>query len=177
MKKWIKKSSCIVLGHPFMKILNDRVVLPDGKEKDWVYWSSTDSVMIIGMLEDKRLVMIRQYRYLVDDEVIEFPSGRLDRDESPEAGARREFEEETGYKCDSLVKLGAFYETYGQLNRKIHIFFSDKLTPSKQTLDDVEQIEVMLVDPKEAIQMASENRIVSMGSSLAILLLKEKMQI
>ena len=79
-----------------------------------------------------------------------------------------------------MAKLGSFYETYGQLNRKIHLFFADNVEKSERknnSEDDVEEdIDVVLVDFKEAVGMALDNRIVAMGSALAILLLKEKIE-
>ncbi|MCK5475898.1 MAG: NUDIX domain-containing protein [Candidatus Pacebacteria bacterium] len=97
-----------------------------------------------------------------------------------EKAAKREFEEESGFKCNSLIKLGSFYETYGQLNRQIHILFTNDLIKSRQNLDSgkrgFEDIKVELVDFEKAIKLALENKIVAMGSSLAILLLKEKIE-
>lgn len=180
MKKWKKKKSELILDTKFFKVRKDTVELPTKKVKEWTYWDSRDSAMVLGMTRDKKLVMIKQYRYLVGDEVIEFPSGGLHENESVEAGARREFEEESGFKCTSLQKLGSFYETYGALNRQIHIFFSKNVSTSRQKLDrgesGFEDIEVKLMDFEKAIQLALENKIVAMGSSLAILLLKEKIE-
>ena len=124
MPKWKTKKSEIVFNSKYFKVRKDRVLLPTKELKDWIYWDSPDSAMVLGLTEAKRLVMIKQYRYLVGHEVLEFPSGSLNKDESPKAGAVREFQEETGYRCGKLIKLGAFYETYGSLNRKIYIFFS-----------------------------------------------------
>lgn len=164
----------------YFKVRRDVVELPGGQQKDWTYWDSNDSAMVIGLTEDKKLVMIRQYRYLVNDEVIEFSSGSLHDNEPIEVGAKREFEEETGYTCspEPLVRLGSFYETYGQLNRRIHIFFADKVKKSTQTLDNgedgYEDIRVELVEYNEAVKLALEGKIAAMGSTLAMLLLHEK---
>lgn len=156
------------------------VELPNKGLKEWTYWDSKDSAMVVGMTKEKKLIMIRQYRYLVDDEVIEFPSGSLHENEDIKIGAKREFEEETGFKCHSLIKLGSFYETYGQLNRQIHLFFTDNVAKSKQNLDKegkgFEEIKVELVDFEKVIKLALKNKIVAMGSTLAILLLKEKIE-
>ncbi len=107
-------------------------------------------------------------------------SGGLHDDENIESAAKREFEEESGFKCNSIVKLGSFYETYGQLNRQIHIFFTNDITESKQNLDNgkrgFEDIKVELVDFEKVVKLALENKIVAMGSSLAVLLLKEKIE-
>ena len=162
------------------KVRRDIVELPTKETKEWFYWDSKDSVMVLGMTKDKKLVMVRHYKYLVGKEVIEFPAGGLQEGESIEDGAKREFEEETGYICENLTTLGVFYETYSQLNRQIHLFFSNDLKPSKQKLDTgekgFEDMTVELVDFDRAVQLALENKIVAMGCSLAILLLKEKIE-
>ena len=180
MKKWKCKKSELILNEKYFKVRKDTVKLPTNTTKEWIYWDSNDSVMIIGMTKNKKLIMIKQYRYLVGDEVVEFPSGGLHDNESIERAAKREFEEESRFKCDSIVKLGSFYETYGQLNRQIHIFFTNNITMSKQNLDNgkngFEDIKVELVDFEKAVKLALENKIVAMGSSLAVLLLKEKIE-
>lgn len=179
MKKWECLKSELVFDSRYFKVRRDSVRLPNGEEKEWTYWDSGDSAMVLGMTQDKKLVMIKQYRYMVDDVVIEFPSGSCEKTETIEESAKREFEEETGYVASSLLKLGSFYETYGQLNRRIHLFFAENISKSEKTIgpkDDVqEDIEVVLVDFERAVEMAQKNEIVAMGSALAILLLKEKL--
>lgn len=178
MKKWRRKETKVVFETKHFKVREDIVELPSRKLKEWVYWDSVDSVMVIAMTKEKKLVMIRQYRYLVGGEVIEFPSGALHKNENVKDGARRELEEETGFKCGPLVKLGSFYETYGQLNRQIHFFFTKDVVKFKQNLDKgkrgFEDIKVELVDFDKVVELALKNKVVAMGSSLAILLLKEK---
>ena len=180
MKKWKKKKSELVLDTKFFKVRKDIVELPTKEVKEWIYWDSLDSAMVLGATRDKKLVMIEQFRYLVGAKVIEFPSGGIHKGEGIKAGAKREFEEESGFKCKSLQKLGSFYETYGCLNRQIHIFFAKDVSKSKQKLDrgerGFEDIKVRLVDFRKALELALANKIVAMGSSLAILLLKEKVE-
>lgn len=174
MQKWKCKKTKIILNNKFFKVREDIVELPTKEHKKWIYWDTNDSTMVIGMKQDKKLIMIKQYRYLTSSIIIEFPAGGLLDGEKIENGAKREFEEETGFKCKSLIKLGSFYETYGQLNRQIHIFFSKDIAKSKQKLDEYEDIKVESIDLEKAIDLAINNKILSMGSSLAILLLKEK---
>jgi len=179
MNKWKKINSKIVYDSKYFKVRKDIVELPNKEKKEWTYWDSRDSAMVIGMTEKKQLVMIKQYRYLTGNEVIEFPSGSLHKKEDIKNAAKREFNEETGYEVKSaLIKLGSFYETYGQLNRKIHLFFAKDVVKIKSNIkidDDInEETEVVLVNFNQAIKLAVENKIVAMGSALAILLLKEK---
>lgn len=180
MEKWKCLDSKLVYENRFFKVRQDDVQLPNGQKIKWTYWDSNDSAMVLGMTEDKKLVMIRQYRYMVDEQVIEFPSGQLKENEPPDAAAKREFEEETGYTCSSLINLGVFYETYGQLNRKIYFFFANDIKKSQQRQDEgedlYENISVELVEFEKAVELALENKLVAMGSALAVLLLKEKIQ-
>jgi ADP-ribose pyrophosphatase len=178
MKKWKCLKSELTLDSKYFKVRKDVVELPSGEQKEWTYWDSPDSAMVLGMTDDKKLVMIRQYRYMVDDMVIEFPSGYNQDAETIEEGAKREFEEETGYTFESMIKLGSFYETYGQLNRKIHLFFANNIGRLEHKIDSgdyvPEDIETVLIDFDQAVEMALKNEIVAMGSALAVLLLKEK---
>ena len=99
MQKWKLLKSKSAFDSQHLKLTNDLVKLPNGELKEWIYWDSNDSAMVIGMTEDQKLIMIRQYRYLVGDEIIEFPSGGLEGNEDQEFAAQREFEEETGFRC------------------------------------------------------------------------------
>lgn len=176
INKWQKLKSERVFDHRYFKVNRDLVRLPDGKQIDWYYWDSNDSAMVVGETKSNELVMIRQYRYLPDCEVIEFPSGKIEDGESIVDGAHREFAEETGYACKKLIKLGEYYETYGQLNRKIHIFYgprAEKLSSKIASGEEFEEIEVETVAFDRAVVLATKNEIIAIGSALAVLLLKE----
>ncbi len=178
MKKWKRKKTELVLNEKYFKVRKDRVELPDGEELDWLYWdkSGSDSALVIGVTDGKKVVMNKRYRYLVGRTVMELPAGYGEKGESPAEVACREFEEETGYKCEKLVKLGSFWETYGQLKHKIHVFFTKARRKASQHLDITEDIGVKLVDFEEAVDMAGQNKIPDVTSTLAILLLKEKVE-
>ena len=176
MEKWKCKKTELILDTPVFKVRKDLVQLPSGKTMDWTYWDSRDSAMIVGITKDKKLILIEQYRYLVGKTVIEFPAGGLNGSENIKVGAKREFREETGYECNFLVKLGSFYETYGQLNRKIHIFFAKVQGKASQKRENPEheRTRVKFVTFKEAVNFALTNKFQSTPNAAAILLLKEK---
>ena len=89
MKKWKCIKSELAFDSRYFKVRRDIVELPSGEKKEWTYWDSSDSAMVLGITRDKKLVMIRQYRYLTGGEVIEFPSGRKEESETIEDGAKR----------------------------------------------------------------------------------------
>jgi ADP-ribose pyrophosphatase len=176
MNKWNKVSSEEVFSHKYFKVNKDIVELSSGERVEWLYWNSNDSAMLVAETPDNKLVMIRQFRYLPNQTALEFPSGHSDDGESIKKCVVREFEEETGYTCENLQLLGSFYETMGQLNRQIHIFYGNnakKVAKRSKTGDITEDIEVVLMDKRKAIDLALQNKIISMGSSLAILLVEK----
>ena len=178
-EKWKKIKTERVYDHKFFKVNRDTVVLPDGREIEWLYWDSSDSAMVIPITSDNKLVMIRQYRYLPDQIVLEFPSGHSDKDEKMEDCAKRELEEETGYDCTGVAKIGEFRETMSQLTRKIHIYIGHNAnikTNRMRSADPNEQIETLLVSLDDALKMVREKKIVSMGTSLAIFLAREYLE-
>lgn len=180
MKKWKRLESKLVFKNPRFKVREDTVELPTKKLIKWTYWDSNDSVLVVAATQKGQLIFIRQHRYLVGKDVLELPAGGVNDDESPEEAARRELLEETGFKCSKLIKLGSFYETYGQLNRQIHFFFTKVSGKSQQNLDrgerGFEDISVELVSFEKAVDLALKGRLSHTGITLTVLLLREKIE-
>lgn len=176
MSKWKRISRERVFDHKFFKVTKDIVELPTGEHIEWFFWDSTESTMVVGETTEGKLVMIQQYRYLPDEVALEFASGGSNENESLEDCAEREFEEETGYKIDKLISLGGYYETMAQLNRKIHLYYAPNLKKNssrKKFAEITEDIEVVLMEPKDVEEKIFSNEIDSMGTSLAFMLYKE----
>ena len=177
MNKWKKLDSKLVLEAINFKVREDIVEYPDGRRTKWTYWDSPESVMILGMTDDKKLIFERQYRYLVGEELLEVPAGSVKEEETIEGAARREFREEVGYTAENFIPLGAFYETYGQLNRRVHMFFAPNAQRIEQDPDrgnrGYEEIEVELKTVDEAVSLALTNLLPGTPSTLIVLLLSE----
>jgi ADP-ribose diphosphatase len=73
---------------------------------------------------DPRVLLIRQFRHAAGGFIWEVPAGRLDKDEAPEACARRELEEETGMVAEALERLSTIYTTPGFTDERIHLFLA-----------------------------------------------------
>lgn len=127
------------------------------------------SVVILPLLDDGRIVMIRNTRFTVEQTLWELPAGTLDPDESVRDCAARELEEETGYRAQELEPLLEFYPTPGIANERMHAFVASGLSPSHQELDETEQIEVVPLAPEEVLRMVRAREIED-GKTLAVLL-------
>ncbi len=141
-------SSTVYQGH-FLELRRDRVRLPDGREAAREYVVHPGAVMIVAMLPDGRLVMERQYRYPVQQTMIEFPAGKLDAGEGGLACAQRELWEETGYKARRWAKAGVMHPVIGYATEVIEIWFADDLTLGERHLDDGEFLDVFAATQQE----------------------------
>lgn len=100
----------------------DRVALPGGGETKREVVRHPGAAAILAETQEGAWVLVRQYRYAVGAEILEIPAGTLEPGESPEACARREIVEETGYRAVSLVPLGRYLPAPGYSDEVIHLF-------------------------------------------------------
>ena len=95
---------------------------------------------IVPLLDNGEVVLVRQYRYPVESELLEIPAGTLQPNEDPKNCAVRELEEETGYRCGEIVEMGACFLAPGYSTEKIHIFLAKTLTKTQTHMDEDEKI-------------------------------------
>ena len=100
----------------------DTVRLPNGNVGTREIVQTRDSVAIVPVTCDGKVVLVRQYRYAAGEEVLEIPAGRIDPGESPEMAARRELLEETGCTCAELKKIEGFYIAVGFATEFMHLY-------------------------------------------------------
>lgn len=107
------------------------------------------AAVVVPVLDDGRVLLMRQYRYSLDDELWELPAGTLAArehgpkvgpDESPERGALRELEEETGWRAGRLDHLASCYAMPGISDEQLHLFVARDLTPGAVARDEGELI-------------------------------------
>lgn len=117
------------------------------------------AVAIVPVKSDGKVVMARQYRIAVEEELLEIPAGLMDPGEEPLETAKRELKEETGYTAEKWTHLTEFYPTAGFCNEYIHIFLAEELTPGETCFDETEYIEVEEYSMDELIEMINTGEI------------------
>lgn len=128
----------------------DTIESPDGHRAVWDFIDHRGAAAVVPVLDDGRLVMVRQYRNALDRETIEIPAGGLDGwDEPTIKAAARELEEETGYHSDNLVKLISVVTAVAFCNEVIDVYLATNLVKTKQSLDQDEFINVELYTVEE----------------------------
>lgn len=131
------------------------------------------AVLILPLLDEKNIVMIRNYRFAVDKELWELPAGTFEPGEEPIETAKRELLEETGYQAATIEPMTLFLTSPGICNEVMYTFVAKDLTLIGQSLDENEQIIVEIVNWKKAMEMI-ENRTIIDGKTITALLYYSK---
>ena len=127
------------------------------------------AVGVLPILDDGRVVLLRQYRIAVDAFLIELPAGTLEPGEEPIASAQRELIEETGYTAGKIEPLITFYSSPGILREQLHLFVATELTPGNTALEDGEDIEPLLATWDEIRTMIARGEITDAKTLIGLL--------
>jgi ADP-ribose pyrophosphatase len=129
----------------------NRYELPTGLEATFGVIRHPGASLAVPVLEDGRVVILRQYRFAVACRLLEFPAGTLDPGEDPLTTMERELQEETGYAASRWDALGAMLPCPGYSDEVIHLFLARGLTALEQPPagDDDEDLEVLLMEPAQ----------------------------
>lgn len=154
----------------------DTVRLPNGRESTREVVVHPGAVAIVPMLDDRKVVLVSQYRHAVGKTLMEIPAGTLHPDEKPEDCALRELREETGYIAGRLEKLLSLYLAPGYSTELIHLFLAEDLRPAKSETDEDEFIELVVVPLDEAVVKILEGEIQDAKTVAALLLVWNKLK-
>jgi len=152
----------------------ETVSLPAGRPHEVATIRHAPCVVLIPVMDDGRLVMIRQYRHSVRRDLWELPAGNIEAGESAEAAARRECEEETGLAPSRVERLAAMFPTPGYCDEEMFFFRVSGLrapapdSPHKPDEDEV--IEVHPMTASEARAMVERGEIVDLKTAYALTL-------
>jgi len=109
------------------------------------------AVVIVPVLDRSRLVFVRQYRRAVDRELLELPAGTLGAGERREACARRELEEETGWRARRMRRIGQFYAAPGFISEQLTVFLATGLVYTEARPDPDEFVRPVILSMAEAL--------------------------
>lgn len=161
--KWkVLESEYLFDNKPWLTIRKDVCELPNGKIMPAYYvceyptWST-----VFALTKDNKVVMVKQYRHGLDVISIETPGGVVDEGEEPKDAIARELKEETGYVAEKIEFLGKISANPATTNNYMHMFLATGCEEvHDQSLDETEDVEVVVYSIDEVKQLIKENRIV-----------------
>ncbi|MCG6908363.1 MAG: NUDIX hydrolase [Desulfobacteraceae bacterium] len=158
------------------RLVTENITLSNGVRVDIDVIRHPGAAAIVALLDEKTVLLLRQYRHAVGGWIWEIPAGTLDPQESVEACARRELTEETGYTARDFEKLGEITPLPGYADERIHLFLASGLTPSAQDLDADELLSVHPTPLPRAVEMVLSGEIQDAKTITALLLAERRLQ-
>lgn len=158
-------SSTVAHQNPYYTVYHEQYRLPNGSTGDYYAVRKLRSVFVIPQLADGRFVLIKQFRYLLQADSIEFPAGGIHDTETIEQAAQRELNEETGFS-GTVELLGTYAPCNGLSDEQCFVFYAHSLLSTKQQLDSTEAITTMTATLEELEEMITSDKI-SDGMTLA----------
>jgi ADP-ribose pyrophosphatase len=147
------------------------IELPDGRRSTREIVRHRGAAVVLGQRPDGAYVLVRQYRRAIERTLLEMIAGCIEEGESPEAGARREMEEESGYRVESLEKVGVIVPCPGYSEERMHLYYARiSQQPLAQRPDFDENVEAVVMTAAEIDAALDSGELVD-GKSIALWLL------
>ena len=157
----------VVFSVPWFDILARPV---EGSAAPYYVLRTSDYVTVLAATTRSSLLLVRQYRPAVQAETSELPSGHVENGEIPEAAARRELVEETGYQAQKFELLGTLAPDTGRLGNKLWCYYAGRAVRSPWPITQEQGIRVVECEPADLIRLVRDGEF-NHGLHLAVLLL------
>lgn len=160
------------------RLREDEVEIAGGKKTKYAYMERDEAVIVVPVTTNGEIVLLKQYRYPVDQWCLEVPAGGTHDtgDRSLEEVARKELREEVGATAKSLTYVDCFFSANAFSDEKCHVFLAEgvEFTEGQKT-EATEAIERQLVPVERALELARTGAIKTGPSALAILLCEPRL--
>ena len=137
----------------------DKLQLETGRVTTREVIEHNGGVVIACQPSDHEIILIKQYRYSVDKELIELPAGRIEKGEEPLKAAQRELTEETGYKASEWEESAKLLSAPGFCNEILYLYRASNVEFVGKSLDEDEETEVIILPLQKAWQLVHSQEV------------------
>ena len=133
-------------------------------------------VGIVAVTNENKVLMVRQYRYPMEEELLEIPAGKLDGGEDPLLCAKRELSEETGYTAAKYIDIGPIYPSPGFCREILFLYLARDLQQGDMHLDENELLSVEQIDIDELVNKIMSNELKDAKSIIGVMKAKKYLE-
>lgn len=159
-----------IYSNRYFDVREDSLRFDKGNEWLYTYVSSTCGVSVVALDDHERVILLKEYRYPVDEELLALPSGGVEKDEKELESAQKELAEEAGFLAKKWTKIGEFYPSPGTIKLAGIIFLAQELSTVERHVEAYEQIEVVKVPFADAIAKVYAGEIKDAWAIISILM-------
>lgn len=142
--------------------------LPDGRVVQAEIICHPGASLIVPFLDEEHIIFLRQFRPAINAWLYELPAGTPEKNESFLGCARREIQEESGYKAAAWRRLGKICPVPGYSTEMIHIYEARRLTPSVKPKDAEELIETKVLTKVQVRKMLKAGQLIDAKTICAL---------
>lgn len=174
--KEVKTSSERVFDGNFLHVDRDSVTTASGLARTREFIRHPGASVIIALFEDQTVLLEFQWRQPCEMVFWELPAGKLDPNEKPATCAKRELEEETGYRASEWFYLGKIHNAIGYSDEHLEFFLAKGLKTGARHLDEGECLDVFRVPFEEVRQMVLNGEITDVKTIVGIYWLEKYLE-
>ena len=144
-----------------ISLREDLLERPDGSFTRWSVVEHPGAVAMIPLDGSGNVILVDQFRYAAEENLLELPAGTCEENETPIETARRELREEIGMDTREITPFGGFFTAPGFTNEYIHLFVARNLFPAPNHEPDEDEditVRVVSLDDLESLIESGEIR-------------------
>ena len=175
-EEWVREETKKIYEDPWMRIRVDKVIRPNGVKGDYSVAEIKGGIGVVVLTEDKKIVVVGQYRYAPNVYSWEIPKGgfpTFNYSGLPLEWATEELEEETGIIAKNWKELAMVHTLLGSTNDKVYLFLATDLTFGTPHPEKTETIRIQKVTIGEFYEMVKQGRITDSTSITAVVLMEK----
>jgi 8-oxo-dGTP pyrophosphatase MutT (NUDIX family) len=165
---WTIKETKEVFGNDFFKVLDDKVIKPNGENGNYATIEFVPGVSVLPIDDEDFVYLTKQFRYSAGQETLEVVAGGIE-DENPLDAAKREVKEELGISAEEFEEMGTIQIDNSIIKGQSTLFLARKLTFGKTDRDESEEMETVRISFKEAVEKVLNGEITHAPSCILLL--------
>ncbi len=175
LRPWTIERRRVLFSHPRIVVTEETVRLPDGRiVEDYLQIAVAEHVVMIVRSDDGKILLQRQYKHGPRAVVLTFPAGEIEPTEAPADAARRELQEETGFRARDWRYFGRVVLNGNQGAGAVHLFLAEGIEDAGRTSSatdaDLEEQELLWLTEAELVEAAKDGQFRISSHALALAL-------